>query len=260
MTRPLPISDFADDRRWWRRLFAELLGTFFLVLVSVGPDMVNVRFGGAAVSRTAAVAAPGLMVATVILFMGAVSGAHLNPGVTLAFALRRDFPWRRVPGYLAAQFAGAVASTATLVGLIGRQGDAGLTLPGPGISGPTALIWELILTVGLVSTVLGTSSGAQNVGPLAAVGVGGYLALAGLWGSPVSGASMNPDRSLGPALVVGDWTAWWVYLVGPLAGALVAVGFAHILRGAGGGRTSRRAAQGSVDPADLTGPGPPGRS
>jgi aquaporin Z len=231
---------------WWRRVFGELLGTFFLVLVSVGPGVVNQRIGAEVVSRTAAVIAPGLMVSSIILFMGACSGAHLNPSVTFAFALRRDFPWRRVPGYLAAQFAGAVAAGALLAGLLGGHGSAGLTLPGPGIGNPLALIWELILTVGLISTILGTASGAQNVGPLAAIAVGGYLALAGLWASPLTGASMNVFRSLGPALVYGQPRAWWAYLLGPLLAAPVAVGVAELLRGPGGGRISRRAAQGVV--------------
>ena len=97
-----------------------------------------------------------------------------------------------------------------------------------------------MLTVGLVSTILGTASGAQNLGPIAALGVGGYIALAGLWGSPVSGASMNPARSLGPALVLNDWTSWWAYLVGPLAGAIIAVGIAYLLRGPGGEEVRHR--------------------
>jgi aquaporin Z len=99
-------TDFWDDRYAWRRLFAEVLGTFFLVLVAVGAGMVNARFGGQAVPYSARVVAPALMVMAVILFMGAVSGAHLNPAVSIAFALRRDFPWKRVPTYVTAQFAG----------------------------------------------------------------------------------------------------------------------------------------------------------
>ena len=94
--------------------------------------------------------------------------------------------------------------------------------------------------------ILGTASGAQAIGTIAALGVGGYIALAGLWGSPVSGASMNPARSLGPALVKGDWTSWWAYLVGPVAGAAVAVGIAYVLRGRGGGRSGVGAAQGTL--------------
>jgi len=246
--------DFWDGRYEGRRLFSEVLGTFFLVLVAVGGGMVNARFGGSAVPYTALVVAPALMVAAIILFMGAVSGAHLNPGVSVAFALRGDFPWRRVPAYIAAQFLGAALATLLLWALLGKQGAAGLTLPGHGISTLTAMWWELVLTTGLVSTILGVSSGAQQLGPIAAIGVGSYIALAGLWGSPVSGASMNPARSLGPALVLGDWTSWWAYLVGPLAGAVLAVGIAYVLRGRGGGRSGRDAAQGTL--GVTWGPGP----
>ena len=108
------------------------------------------------------------------------------------------------------------------------------------------MLWEIVLTTGLVSTILGGSSGAQQLGPIAALGVGSYIALAGLWGSPVSGASMNPARSLGPALVLGNWSSWWAYAVGPVVGGILAVGIAWILRGAGGGRSGRFAAQGTL--------------
>jgi aquaporin Z len=243
--------DFWDDRYEGRRLFSEVLGTFFLVLVAVGGGMVNARFGGNAVPYTALVVAPALMVAAIIMFMGTVSGAHLNPAVSVAFAARGDFPWKRVPAYIVAQFLGAALATLLLWALIGKQGSAGLTLPGHGISTGTALVWELVLTTGLVSVILGTASGAQQIGPLAAIGVGSYIALAGLWGSPVSGASMNPARSLGPALVLNDWTSWWAYLVGPVAGAVIAVGFAHVLRGRGGGRSGVSAAQGVIGAAGV---------
>ncbi len=219
--------------------------------------MVNARFGGHAISPGALVVAPGMMVLGIILFMGAVSGAHLNPAVTIAFTLRSDFPVRRIPLYLAAQLAGAVLATLLLTGLVGRHGAAGLTLPGPGISTAAAMAWEVVLTTGLVSVILGTASGAQQIGAMAAIGVGSYIALAGLIGAPVSGASMNPARSLGPALVLGDWTSWWAYLAGPLIGALVAVLFAHVLRGRGGGRFGRQAAQGTLGSGWV--PGPVGR-
>ncbi len=238
--------DFWDDKYEGRRLFSEALGTFFLVLVAVGGGMVNARFGGDAVPAAAREVAPALMVMAAILFMGTVSGAHLNPAVSLAFALRGNFPWRRVPAYIAAQCIGSVLAVLLLWALIGRHGSAGLTLPGPGISAWVALVWEAVLTAGLVSVILGTASGAQQIGPFAAIGVGGYIALAGLWGAPVSGASMNPARSLGPALVLGDWTAWWAYLAGPLAGAVIAVGCAWILRGPGGGAHGTEAAQGTL--------------
>ena len=238
--------DFWDDKYEGRRLFSELLGTFFLVLVAVGGGMVSARFGGNAVPYGAKVVAPALMVAAIILFMGTVSGAHLNPAVSMAFAARGDFPWKRVPAYVVAQFLGAILATLVLWAFVGKQGTAGLTLPGSGISAVAAMLWEMVLTVGLVSVILGTASGAQQIGPLAAIGVGSYIALAGLWGSPVSGASMNPARSLGPVLVKGDWTAWWAYLAGPVAGGLIAVGIAYVLRGRGGGRSGVAAAQGTI--------------
>jgi aquaporin Z len=238
--------DFWDDSYEWRRLFSELLGTFLLVTVAVGGGMVNARFGGSAVPSAARVVSPALMVMAIILFMGAVSGAHLNPVVSVAFAMRGNFPWRRVPAYLVAQFAGAVLATLLLWALVGKHGSAGLTLPGPGVSTTTAMLWEVLLTAGLVSVILGTASGAQQLGPIAAIAVGSYISLAGLFGAPVSGASMNPARSLGPALVLGDWTAWWAYLVGPLVGACIAVGIAWVLRGAGGSLAANQAAQGTL--------------
>jgi aquaporin Z len=245
--------DFWDDRLEGRRLFSELLGTFLLVLVAVGGGLVNARFGGHAVSTAAQVVAPALMVAAIILFMGAVGGAHLNPIVSIAFALRGNFPWKRVPAYIVAQFVGGVLATLLLWALIGKHGAAGLTLPGHGISTTVAMLWELVLTAGLVSTILGTASGAQQIGPFAAIGVGCYIALAGLFGAPVSGASMNPVRSLAPALVLNDWTSWWAYLVGPLLGSVIAVGIAYTLRGPGGGRAGTAAAQGTLGTSWLPG-------
>jgi aquaporin Z len=262
--------DFWNASYEWRRVFSEVFGTFLLVTVAVGGGIVNARFGGNVVPEPARVVAPGLMVMAIILFMGAVSGAHLNPAVSMAFALRGDFPWRRVWRYVVAQFAGAILATLLLRSLLGKQGSAGLTLPGPGISTAIAMSWEILLTAGLVSVILGTASGAQQLGPIAAIGVGGYIALAGLFGAPVSGASMNPARSLGPALVLGNWTSWWAYLLGPVIGALIAVGLAFILRGRGGGEAAIRAAQGSigtlwrpepmVGPVSTPGPGGPGNT
>jgi len=228
-----------------RRLFSELLGTFLLVLAGAGAVVVGAVSHGQ-ISRTAAVTAPGVTVTAVILFMGAVSGAHLNPAVTFAFALRRDFPWWRVPGYIVAQLVGATLACLFLRALFGTAGKVGATEPGSGIADWKAMLVELVLTMGLVSTILGTASRAQNVGPLSAVGVGGYIVLAGLWSSPISGASMNPARSFAPDLVLGSFTHFWVYLVGPLVGASLAVAFAWVLRGPGGDPGGVAAARGSL--------------
>jgi aquaporin Z len=229
----------------FRRLFSELFGTLLLVLAGAGAAVVGAVSKGA-ISRPAAVAAPGLTVMAIILFMGAVSGAHLNPGVTLAFTLRGDFPWRRLPGYVIAQLAGATLACLFLWAVFGKVGALGATEPGAGVADWKAMLIELVLTVGLVSTILGTASRAQNVGPLSAVGVGGYIILAGLWSSPISGASMNTARSFGPDLVLGRFAHFWVYLAGPLAGAVLAVGIAWILRGPGGDSGGVTAARGSL--------------
>ena len=122
----------------------------------------------------------------------------------------------------------------------------GATEPGTGVSDLQAMMEELVLTLGLVSTILGTASKSQNVGPLSALAVGGYIALAGLWGSPISGASMNPARSFGPDLILLNFVHFWVYLVGPIAGALLAVVAAYVLRGPGGDEPAIQAAQGRV--------------
>lgn len=236
----------------WQRLFSELLGTFFLVLTAAGGRVVEAATG-IAIGRVAAVAAPGVMVMAVILSMGAVSGAHLNPAVTLAFALRGDFPWRRAPSYILSQMLGAVLACLFLVVLFGRVGMLGATEPGPHMGDVQAMLIEAALTLGLVSTILGTASGAQNVGPLSALAVGGYIVLAGLWASPVSGASMNPARSFGPDVVLANFAHYWVFVIGPLAGALSAVGFARVLRGRGGGSTAKRAAQGTLGEDTQTG-------
>jgi aquaporin Z len=237
------VADFDNPRHEWRRLFSELLGTFFLVLVGAGGAVVSAKSGGA-ISRAAGVTGPGLMVMGIILFMGAVSGAHLNPAVSVAFATRGDFPWRRVPGYIIVQLLGATLACLFLWAVLGKVGGLGSTEPGAGIHSWQAMLIEFILTVGLVSVILGTASSAQNVGALSAVAVGGYIILAGLWSSPISGASMNPARSFGPDLANWDFTNYWVYVVGPLAGAVTAVGIAWILRGSGGDIGGMAAARG----------------
>jgi len=224
------LSSFLDARREGRRLFAEAWGTFLLVLVAVGADIASAKSGGALPKPLAAVA-PGVMVMVAIYFMGAVSGAHINPAVTLAFALRGNFPWRRVPGYLAAQFLGAILAALLMRALFGAVAGLGATTPEHGVSSAEALVLEIVLTAGLVNAILGTASGARNIGTNAGIAVGGYVALAGLWASTFTGASMNPARSFGPDLVRVDFATTWIYLVGPLAGAAIGVGFEWILKG-----------------------------
>src|SRR6201986_850151 len=239
------MADFQDPNQEWRRLFSEFYGTFLRVLGAAGGGMMSQAFPGT-ITRSAAVVAPGLMVMGVIMFMGKVSGAHLNPAVSVAFSLRGDFPWRRVPGYVVVQLIGATLAALFLHEVIKVSAKFGSNYVAPGFSGWQGYLMEALLTMGLVSVILGTASGAQNIGIFGALGVGGYIALAGLWGRPISGASMNPARTFGPDLVGTTFMDYWVYVVGPILGAVVAVGFAYVLRGPGGGRSGSAAAQGGL--------------
>lgn len=243
------VTNFDDPRQEWRRLVSELVGTFLLVIVAAGAPMVGHLYPGT-VSPAMAVVAPGLMVMAIILFMGKVSGAHLNPAVTLSFSARGDFPWHRVPGYLTAQVLGAIAAALVLTGLVGVSSSYGGSYPGASTAPLTAMLVEMLLTFVLVSVILGTASGAQSVGMFAAIAVGGYIALAGMWAAPLSGASMNPARTLGPNLIGGNLGPYWVYVMGPILGGGLAVLFSYVLRGRGGDRGGRLAAQGVIGQGD----------
>jgi len=159
MVQPQSALDFLDSSLEWRRIFAEIWGTFLLVLVAAGGGGVAAMSGGK-VTLGMMVVAPGIMVMAIIYFMGDVSGAHLNPAVTLAFAVRRNFPWKRVPGYMVAQVIGGIGAAAFLRAMFGTVGALGATLPGSGVTGGRALAMEVVLTAGLVSTILGAGSGA----------------------------------------------------------------------------------------------------
>lgn len=245
MIRKQVSPDFLDPAHEWRRIFAETWGTFLLVLVGAGSGVVAARSAGT-VSLGMQVVAPGLMVMVIIYFMGTVSGAHLNPAVTLAFAVRRNFPWHRVPGYIVAQICGGCLAVLFLRAMFGAVGALGATRPGCNIDNGTTLAIEVVLTAGLVNTILGTASGARNIGTNGAIAVGGYIVLAGLWAAPISGASMNPVRSLAPDLVRGDLSTTWIYIVGPLMGALIGVAFEWLLKGKPTS-AGALAAQGSLD-------------
>jgi aquaporin Z len=245
------LEDFLDRRLEWRRLFSEAWGTFLLVLVAAGGGVVAALPAGSGLDLPALVLAPGIMVMAIIYFMGSVSGAHLNPAVTWAFAIRGNFPWRRVPGYLVAQAVGAFAAAGLLDVLLGGI-ENGATVPGKDITTTQAVIVEALVTLGLVSVILGTASGARNIGMNAALAVGGYIGLVVVWAAPLSGASMNPIRSLAPAALGGSMDTYWVYLVGPLVGASVAVLFEWILRGPAT-QSGRDAAAGLLSPENPTG-------
>src|SRR3954451_8156563 len=166
-------AEFDDPRLEFRRLFSEALGTFMLVLAAAGGGILVAK---GQIVLAAAVVAPGLMVMAIILFMGAVSGAHLNPVVSLAFALRGDFPWKRLAGYLITQLLGATLACLFLLAVFGNIEHLGATLPGAGYHDWQAFLMEVVLTAALLSVILGTASAAQNVGAIGALGVGGYIA------------------------------------------------------------------------------------
>jgi aquaporin NIP len=176
----------------------------------------------------------GLVILVAVAAAGHLSGAHFNPAVTVAFAGFRHFPWREVPVYVAGQLAGAVAAAWTLAGLFGMQAGLGATVPAGGA--PQSLAMEALLTAVLMFVITAVATDSRAVGELAAVAIGATVALDALWGGPVSGASMNPARSFGPALVAGVWRDHWVYWLGPLAGALLGAAAYEGLRGPPAGR------------------------
>jgi aquaporin Z len=234
----------AEDRpptTWGRRLGAEAFGTFALVFVAVGADTMAVISGGQ-VGVVARAVAPALMVAALIYAIADASGAHFNPVVSLAFAFRRLFPVAWLVPYWAAQVAGALAAVLVIRALLGDQGPAGVSTPH--VAGPTALAIEAILTLLLVTVILGTADRARIVGPEAAIAVGATITLCGLVALPVEGASMNPARSLAPAIVSGRLSDLWVYLLGPFIGATLAVAVTGLLHGAVPDEKSTEAAQG----------------
>lgn len=204
-----------------RSLFAELLGTFALTLAAAGGEVIaSVSHGE--VSHAARAVAPALVVLALIYALGDCSGAHFNPAVTFAFSLRRDFPWRRLPGYWGAQIAGATLAALLLRTLFGNVAHLGATHPMAGIGASAAFVMEIVLTCLLVVVILGTATRYTLVGPNAALAVGATIALCGLFAGPISGASMNPARSLGPALASGSPIRAGIYVAGPLIGSALA--------------------------------------
>jgi len=197
---------------------AEFLGTFALVFAGPGAAVINAYTNGG-VTPVGIGLTFGLIVGSMIYAIGHISGAHINPAVTLAFTLTRHFPLRDVPGYLLAQLAGAAAASLVTKGLYGNTAHLGATLPSHGAG--QAAVLEGILTFFLMFVIMAVATDVRAQGEAAAIAIGGYVALAATFAGPIAGASMNPARSFGPALVSNDWTSWWVYWVGPIVGALL---------------------------------------
>ena len=224
-------ADTLKQRPLWIRLIIEFLGTFLLVTVAAGAGVINHYAGGGPISRTAAVIAPGALVMALIYAWGPLSGLHINPAVTFAFTARRVFPTRWVLPYWSAQFAGAIGAALLLQFLFGDV-SAGGNYPIAKAGGDwRSFIMEIILTTILVSVILNTATGGRSIGHNAAIAVGSTVALLGLFASPISGASMNPARTLGPGIVGADLSGWWVYVFGDLIGAAIAVMIIVLVRG-----------------------------
>jgi MIP family channel proteins len=203
------------DRSLARALVAEGIGTFALVFAGAGAVVVDAKTG--ALGHVGVSLVFGLVIMVMIYAIGHVSGAHFNPAVTFAFSLSRHFPWRRAVGYWAAQVTGAVLAAALLRSSLGNTAHLGATLPA-GSQGQSFL-WEVVLSFFLMFVIMAVATDTRAVGEAAAIAVGGTVGLDALFGGPISGASMNPARSLGPALVSGDLHALWLYLVAPPLGA-----------------------------------------
>ena len=223
------------------RLTAELFGTFALTLTACAVEIVGATHPD--VSHLERAAAPALAVLAVIYAVSDVSGAHINPAVTLGFALRGVFEWRRITAYWLAQAVGALAGAGAARGLVGTAADLGATRPGADVGAGTAVLTEAVLTFLLVSVILHTSKRKAAVGTQAALAVGATIALCGIWGGPLTGASMNPARSFGPALLAGRMDTLWIYVLGPMLGMAAAVAVTFVIHGRPSGE-EEEAAQG----------------
>lgn len=222
MDRALPLS---------HRAAAEGFAAFALVFAGCGAIVTDAEFGGSL--GTVGIALTfGLVITVMIYATGHLSGAHINPAVTLAFTLTRHFPAREASAYIAAQLTGAALGALLLLAVWPDQpANLGATAPGPGVGEGSALVYEAVLTAFLMFVIMAVATDARAVGVAAAIAIGGTVGLDALFGGPVSGASMNPARSFGPALAAGDWSSFWVYVVGPLTGAAAgALGY-QLVRG-----------------------------
>ena len=226
-------ADWTDPDHRLRRLLAECLGMAGLTFVLSGGAAILARYGGHGLQPWQIVLVLSLVSAlwlvAAVYFLGDIS-AHFNPATTLAFALRRDMGWIMAGAYWVVQLAAAVCGSLLARGFFGTAGKLAATMPKPGQSWQAAG-FEAIITFGLVLMVLNMANGPKLNGPFVPLAVGAYIMAWGTMGGPYDGASMNPARSFGPDVAIGDLSTWWVYLIGPVIGAAIAVGAAQVLRG-----------------------------
>lgn len=203
-----------------KKLLGEFIGTFALIFAGTGAIVINNASNGA-IGHAGIAITFGLIVLAMIYALGDVSGAHLNPAVSIAFATAGRFSWSELPGYIAAQLAGAFAASGTLRFLFPTDAKLGATLPA-GLP-MQSFVLEVILTTILMFVILSVSTGAKEKGITAGIAIGAVIALEAMFAGPICGASMNPARSLAPAIVSGNMQHLWIYLVGPTLGALIAI-------------------------------------
>jgi len=200
-----------------RRAAAEGFAAFALVVAGCGAIVTNAQYGGS-LGTVGIALAFGLVIMVMVYATGHLSGAHINPAVTIAFTLTRHFSARDAIAYVAAQLAGATAGALLLLAVwTSKPASLGATVPSVGAG--SAVIYEAVLSAFLMFVILAVATDTRAVGAAAAIAIGGTIGLDALFGGPVTGASMNPARSFGPALVSGQWTDFWIYVVGPVAGA-----------------------------------------
>jgi aquaporin NIP len=211
-----------------RAFVAELIGTFALVFAGAGAVMVDARTH--ALGHVGVAISFGLVIMTMIYAVGHISGAHFNPAVSFAFGLTRHFPWPRAFAYWIAQATGALIAAAILRASLGNIAHVGATLPAG--SQRQSFLWEVVLTFFLMFVIMAVATDTRAVGEAAAIAIGGTVGLDAMFGGPISGASMNPARSFGPALVSGDLHALWLYIVAPLLGAALGALAYQFVRGA----------------------------
>ena len=204
----------------FKRLISEIIATFALVFCGTGAMVIN-DFTGGTVTHVGVAITFGLIVMGMIYAFGDISGAHMNPAVTIGFAYAKKFPWKEVPGYVLAQLIGAFLASGILLYLFPESETLGATLPG--LSAMKVFIFEIILTFFLMVVIINVSTGSKEIGVVAGIAIGSIVLLEAMFAGPITGASMNPARSIAPAVVSGNLADLWIYIFAPIIGCLLAV-------------------------------------
>ncbi|MEZ8002409.1 MAG: MIP family channel protein, partial [Patiriisocius sp.] len=203
-----------------KRFISEIIGTFALVFCGTGAMVIN-DFTGGTVTHVGVAITFGLIVMGMIYAFGDISGAHMNPAVTIGFAYAKKFPWKEVPAYVLAQLIGAFLASGILLYLFPESQTLGATLPG--LSALKVFIFEIILSFFLMVVIINVSTGSKEIGVVAGIAIGSVVLLEAMFAGPITGASMNPARSIAPAVVSGNIADLWIYIFAPIIGCVLAV-------------------------------------